>query len=154
MQALRLLIMDVDGTLTDGKVYLGENGNEMKAFNVKDGLGIVKASGQGVIPVIITGRNSKIVARRAAELGIKELYQGVTNKCERIVALMEKYHCTPQNAAFIGDDENDLPAMCMCGKTACPQDAAESVKAKVDYVCINRGGEGAVREFIDHLLTT
>lgn len=145
----KLLVMDVDGTLTDGKIYMGENGEVMKAFNVKDGYAIAHMLPEmEIIPVIITGRKSKIVENRAKELGIIELYQGVGDKLAQLKKVAEKYNAAPEEIAYIGDDLNDLACIEYCGLTACPADAVEEVKQKVTYVCNKNGGEGAVREFI------
>ena len=146
---IKLLVMDVDGTLTDGKIYMGENGEIMKAFNVKDGYAIANMFPEmSIIPVIITGRKSKIVENRAKELGITELYQGVGDKLAQLKLVAEKYNVAPEEIAYIGDDLNDLACIEYCGLTACPADAVEEVKQKVTYVCNKNGGEGAVREFI------
>ena len=146
---IKLLVMDVDGTLTDGKIYMGENGEVMKAFNVKDGYAIAHMLPEmEIIPVIITGRKSKIVENRAKELGIIELYQGVGDKLAQLKKVAEKYNAAPEEIAYIGDDLNDLACIEYCGLTACPADAVEEVKQKVTYVCNKNGGEGAVREFI------
>ena len=141
--------MDVDGTLTDGKIYMGENGEVMKAFNIKDGYAIAHMLPEmGIIPVIITGRESKIVENRAKELGITELYQGVSDKLAQLKKVAEKYNATPEEIAYIGDDLNDLECIEYCGFAACPADAVEAVKAKCDFVCKTVAGEGSVRELI------
>lgn len=149
---IKILVMDVDGTLTDGRLYIGPAGEVMKAFDVKDGYGIVQIQKLGVVPVIITGRKSEIVRLRAEELGISELHQGVQNKLHKLKEVAEKYHCVPDEIAYIGDDCNDLACIQYCGVTACPQDAAEDVKHVVQYVCQKNGGNGAVREFVDQIL--
>lgn len=144
--------MDVDGTLTDGKIYMGENGEVMKAFNVKDGYAIAHMLPEmGIIPVIITGRKSKIVENRAKELGITELYQRVGNKLAQLKIVAEKYNATPEEIAYIGDDLNDLECIEFCGVTACPVDAVEKVKKTVNLVCNKKAGEGAVRDFIENI---
>lgn len=148
---IKLLVMDVDGTLTDGRIYIGAEGEVMKAFDVKDGYGIVQLRKQGVLPVIITGRKSDIVKCRAEELGITELYQGVTEKLKKLKEVGEKYSCTPDEIAYIGDDMNDLECIQYCGVTACPADAIDDVKDMVGYVCENKGGRGALREFCDYI---
>ncbi|WP_407721452.1 KdsC family phosphatase [Ruminococcus sp. JE7B6] len=146
---IKLLVMDVDGTLTDGKIYMGENGEVMKAFNVKDGYAIAHMLPEmGIIPVIITGRKSKIVENRAKEIGITELHQGVRDKLAVLKNVAEKYNASPDEIAYIGDDINDLDCIEYCGVTACPVDAVDGVKRKVTYVCKKNSGEGAVREFI------
>lgn len=149
---IKMLVMDVDGTLTDGKIFITENGEFMKAFDVKDGYEIIHLKEKGVIPVIITGRLSKIVARRAAELKIDEVHQNVQNKVEKLKEIAEKYQLTASQIAYIGDDLNDLECMRWCGLSACPNDAYETVKPLVDYCCQKNGGNGAVREFIDYFL--
>ncbi|WP_407725128.1 KdsC family phosphatase [Ruminococcus sp. JL13D9] len=147
---IKLLVMDVDGTLTDGKIYMGENGEVMKAFNVKDGYAIAHMLPEmGIVPVIITGRKSMIVENRAKELSITELYQGVGDKLAQLKRVAEKYNTAPEEIAYIGDDLNDLECIEYCGVTACPADAVEEVKRKVKFVCKKNGGEGTVREFID-----
>ena len=146
---IKLLFMDVDGTLTDGKIYMGENGDVMKAFNVKDGFAIAHMLPEmGIIPVIITGRKSDIVENRARELGISELYQGIGNKLAQLKKVAAKYNAYSEEIAYIGDDLNDLECIEYCGLTACPSDALNEVKQRVTYVCKNAGGEGALREFV------
>ncbi len=150
---IRILAMDVDGTLTDGKIYMGPDGEAMKAFNIKDGLGIhdllIPA---GIIPVIITGRKSRIVENRSRELGITEVHQGVSDKVQKLKELAGNL----SEAAYIGDDLNDLKCMQAVkaegGLTGCPADAAAEVRGLCDFVSEFRGGEGAVRDFIEWLL--
>ena len=145
--------MDVDGTLTDGKIYMSANGELMKAFNIKDGYAIARLRDYGIEPVIITGRSSEIVKQRCAELKIKELHQGIENKSYKLREVCEKQHVELSQVAYIGDDLNDLPCMKICGYSACPSDAMEHVKDNVSYVCQAKGGDGAVREFIDHIIS-
>lgn len=144
-----MLVMDVDGTLTDGRIYIGSTGELMKAFDVKDGYAIARLKEQGVEPVIITGRNSDIVCIRARELRITELHQGIEDKLTQLQSIAKKHSVSAEEIAYIGDDLNDVKCMKYCGLSACPGDAIEQVKAVVDYVCVNIGGKGAVREFID-----
>ena len=146
---IKLLVMDVDGTLTDGKIYMGENGEIMKAFDVKDGYAIAHILPEmGIIPVIITGRESKIVENRARELKITELYQGVPNKLEKLKEVAAKYDAAPDEIAYIGDDLNDIECIEYCGFSACPADSVETVKSMVINVCKNNGGCGVIRECI------
>ena len=146
---VKLLVMDVDGTLTDGCIYMSGQGEVMKAFNIKDGYAIKHILPTlSITPVIITGRKSDIVERRAKELDILELHQGVTDKVLVLQNVAEKFNVELKDIAYIGDDLNDLPCIELCGVTACPQDAVEEVKQKVNYICKNNGGQGAVREFI------
>ena len=152
---IKMIIMDVDGTLTDGKIYYGNNNEEFKSFSIKDGLGIHDILPKhDILPVVITGRKSNIVARRAKELGIEEIYQGVSNKLEQMKNVMKKYSFSYNQIAYIGDDINDLDCMQLIkdngGIIACPSDASKEVK--IGYVCKNAGGNGAVREFIEYLL--
>lgn len=150
---IKLFVMDVDGTLTDGHIYVGEYGEAMKAFHVQDGYAIAhKLPAYGIIPVIITGRTSEIVRRRAAELKIQEIHQSVSNKLDKLKEIAEKYNVVPEEIAYIGDDENDLDCIRFCGFTACPADAVWEILGEVDYICKREGGRGAVREFIGKLL--
>ncbi len=150
---IKLLVMDVDGTLTDGKIYMGADGELMKAFDAKDGYAIAHILPQyGITPVIITGRKSKIIMRRAKELHITDLYQGVKDKLAQLKGVAEKYEADSAEIAYIGDDLNDLPCIEYCGLTACPRDAVDQVKTKVDYVCEQDGGQGAVRGFIQWIV--
>lgn len=149
---VKLFIMDVDGTLTDGKIYIGPQGEVFKAFNTKDGLGIKRLREKGIIPVIITGRSSEIVVARAKELGIDEIYQGIKDKLEVYRHLVDKYKVNDEEVAFIGDDLNDLPLLNKVGLSFGVADAVEAVRAAVDYVTKQKGGEGAVREAIDLIL--
>ncbi len=112
---IKILFMDVDGTLTNGKIYMGEQGELFKAFDVKDGYGIHEMLPQhGIIPVIITARTSKILQNRAAELDITEVYQGKHEKLETMLEIMDKFQCSPAETAYIGDDLSDLPCMRIC----------------------------------------
>ena len=150
---IKLLVMDVDGTLTDGCIYTGSNGEMMKAFDVKDGYAIKHILPElGIIPAIITGRRSDIVACRARELDIEELYQGVADKSRVLQELAAKYRISLEEVAYIGDDLNDLACMKLCGLTACPQDAVEEVRLCANVVCKRNGGHGAVRELIEGYL--
>lgn len=149
---IKALILDVDGTLTDGKIYTSANGEFMKAFNIKDGYGLVILPKYGITPVIITGRSSEIVKKRCEELGITEVYQGVHNKSYQLREVCKKLDIALDQCAYIGDDVNDLPAMKLCGVTACPSDAMKQVRDVVDIVMEAKGGEGAVRELCDYLI--
>lgn len=151
---IKMLIMDVDGTLTDGRIYIGAKGEVMKAFDVKDGYAIAQILPEkNIIPVIITGRMSDIVVERAKELKITELYQGVSDKLKQLQVLKEKYKISQEEIAYIGDDINDLECIKYCGITGCPSDSIEIIKKQVDYVCNSDGGRGAVREFIEWIIS-
>ncbi len=149
---IKMLVMDVDGTLTDGKLYLGESGELMKVFDCHDGYAIAHILPQlGILPVILSGRSSPITAQRAAQLHITHVYQDVADKAETLRRLAAQLGISPQEIACIGDDRNDLPCMRLCGLSACPAQAVPEVRAEADYVCAHRGGDGAVREWIDVL---
>ena len=150
---IKMLVMDVDGTLTDGHIYVGAEGEMMKAFHVQDGYGIAHILPQlGITPVIITGRSSQIVQKRAAELKITHLHQGIGDKLSKLREVAAELNVTAEEIAYIGDDVNDLDCIRWCGCTACPADAVPEVLAAVDYVCKRDGGRGAVREFIDDVI--
>lgn len=150
---IKMLVMDVDGTLTDGKIYMGPEGECFKAFDIKDGLGIHDILPRyGITPVIITGRTSSIVERRAAEIGIMHLYQGVRDKATNLREIAHCLKLSLNQIACIGDDINDLPMLELCRVRGCPADAALEVQAVCDYVCKASGGCGAVREFIEWLI--
>ena len=149
---IRLLVMDVDGTLTDGCIYIGPEGETMKAFHVQDGYGIVHIlPALDIIPAIITGRKSQIVEKRAGELHIRHLYQGVADKLSRLKELASTLGLEAENIAYIGDDLNDWECMQYCGLTACPQDAEDAIKEIVSFVAPRDGGKGAVRDFIAYI---
>lgn len=148
--SIKMLVMDVDGTLTDGHIYIGAEGEMMKAFHVQDGYAIAHVLPEkGIVPVIITGRSSKIVERRAAELKIQHLHQGVSDKLSKLREVAGELGIGADEIAYIGDDLNDLDCIRYCGLTACPADAVPEILNAVDYVCERNGGRGAVREFID-----
>lgn len=149
---IKFLVMDVDGTLTDGKIYMSANGELFKAFDIKDGYTIYTLDQIGIIPIIIAGRKSEIVSKRAAELKIKECYQGVSDKLATLNEVLTKYNGTLDEVAYIGDDFNDSVCMKACGLVACPNDAEESIKPLVNYVCKHNGGQGALREFVKFIL--
>lgn len=160
---IKFLIMDVDGTLTDGKIYMGDCGEMMKAFDVKDGYGIKEMLPMvDIIPIIITARSSKILATRCKELNIEHCYQGIKNKLEKVDELLsefskaEKVKLGYEVCAYIGDDILDLQCMYPIkeagGFIGCPHDATEKVKAVADFVSEKNGGAGVVREFIEWLL--
>ena len=152
IENIKMLVMDVDGTLTDGKIYYGNDGELFKAFDVRDGYRLVKCEEYGIITAIITGKTSKIVEGRARDLKIKEVHQGVSNKIEVLKTLIEKYSLDKSQVAYIGDDVNDIECMQYCGFSACPSDAIDEVKNTVDYICKNIGGHGAVGELIDRIV--
>lgn len=151
---IRLLVLDVDGTMTDGGVYYDSTGNELKKFAIKDGAGIMLARAAGMQVMICTGRECEAVRRRAQDLHIDYLFQNVHDKAAFLSQFMAEHSLTKQDVAYCGDDLNDLTAMALCGFVACPADAAPEVKARADYQCPQRGGEGAVRGAVEHILRT
>ena len=146
---IKLVILDVDGTLTDGGVYIDSNGVETKKFNIKDGAGIVLAEKVGVEFMILTGRKSYCVEHRAKELKIKYVLQGIANKLSYLQQFLSQQGLSPEDVAYIGDDVNDLECMRIVGFTACPADAVEEVRQQCDFVSRYDGGQGAVREVCD-----
>lgn len=149
---VKLLILDVDGTLTDGKIYMSASGELMKAFNIKDGCGITQLLKHGVVPVIITARSSAIVEQRCKELKISHIYQGIENKADKLKSLCQDLNISLDQCAYIGDDLFDMECMQLCGLTAAPADAVKEIKRLATYVCSAKGGDGAVREFCDYIL--
>lgn len=149
---IKLLILDVDGVLTDGSIILDNEGNEFKVFHVRDGHGIKMLVKAGVLVALITGRQSKVVARRARELGITEVYQRCHIKTVAFDHLLEKYGLNANEVAYIGDDIVDIPIFKRVGLSVAVNDAMEETKALAMLVTKNRGGRGAVREVSDFLL--
>lgn len=153
---INYFVTDIDGTLTDGKIYMGPNGELAKAFSVKDGYALsVLLKNANIKPIVITGRTSSIVSNRCKELGIELIAQGVTDKIEKLIELIGKDDL--DKCAYFGDDILDLDCMKPIknagGIVVCPADAISDVKAIADYVCVNRAGEGAAREAIEWLTT-
>lgn len=164
MNKIRFLIMDVDGTLTDGKIYMGANGELFKAFNIKDGCGIRDILPQSeIVPIVITARNSKIVGKRCKELEIAEIHQDCRDKLGKLQELLKHYSASGSNVytlkdcAYIGDDLLDLPCMKFIKKAGgivgCPADAAKEVKEIADFISDSNGGYGAVRDFIEWIVS-
>ena len=149
---IKLVLLDVDGTLTDGGIYRGNNGEELKRFNVKDGYAIVNAQKLGIAFGIITGRKSELVEIRSNELKIKYLYQGISEKTVILEEIMQKTGLEKEEIAYMGDDLNDILIMKQSGLTGAPKDAADEVIQIVDFVSEKNGGSGAVREFVEYIL--
>lgn len=148
---IKLLILDIDGTMTDGSIYIGENGESFKRFYCRDGLAILFLKKAGILPVIITARESRIVLNRAKELGITEIYQNQKQKEDLLPVLCRKYGIFREEIAYIGDDINDLKIMKQCGIKLCPKDARPEIRAISDYVSVYKGGSGAVRDCLEYL---
>ena len=150
---IRLVALDMDGTLTDGSINIGAEGELFKRFNAKDGLGITVARRHGLRISVITGRKGPIIRRRTEELGIAEdVMSGISAKKQALLTLADKYNLTLDEIAFMGDDLNDLPALLAAGLSAAPADAAEDVKKAVEYVAPHKGGQGAVRDLLELIL--
>ena len=149
---IRLLILDVDGVLSDGLIYMGNNGEELKAFNVRDGYGIRCALTSDIEVAIITGRNAKLVEDRCETLGITHLYQGQSDKMAAFNDLLGKLAIAPENVAYVGDDLIDWPVMAEVGLSIAVADAHPLLIPRADYVTHINGGRGAVREVCDLLL--
>jgi 3-deoxy-D-manno-octulosonate 8-phosphate phosphatase (KDO 8-P phosphatase) len=149
---IRLLVLDVDGVMTDGKIYLDADGRESKAFSARDGLGIKALQRSGIEVAVITGRVSEPVGRRAAELGIRHVYQGCEHKLGPFLELLEATGLDAHQACFAGDDWIDIPVLMRAGLAVAVPDAEPRVKQHAHYVTGRKGGDGAVREVCNLLL--
>ena len=146
---IKLLAFDVDGVMTDGSITYDENGVEYKTFNAKDGHGLAKMAKNGFITAIITGRNNGTVDRRACDLRVTEVYQGVKNKLPILEAIMQKYELDFSQVAYMGDDEPDICILEKVAIAACPSDAVSKVQDVCNFIARRDGGRGAVRELCD-----
>lgn len=152
LENIHLLLLDVDGVMTDGSIIYDGNGLETKCFNVKDGHGIKMLQRHGIHVGIITGRTSAVVGIRAQELGIELVYQGALKKLESYDDIKAKTGLDDSQIAYVGDDVIDVPVMRRAGFAAAPPDALPEVLAVADYVTFRHGGRGAVREVCDLIL--
>jgi len=150
--SIELIVLDVDGTMTDGKITYTSSGEELKSFCVKDGLAIASWIRLGKRVAIITGRKSKIVEQRAKELNITHFYQGVSNKLKVLEEILEKEGLNFENVASIGDDLNDYLMLKSSKIAFIPNDASEDLKDIADIILTKNGGNGAVREMIERLI--
>lgn len=151
---VRLLILDVDGVLTDGKLFFDSNGGEMKGFHVADGFGIKAVQASGIELAIISGRSSTMVANRAEALGIKHLYMGSDDKLSAFREILNNTGISAEQTCFVGDDWIDLPLLSRVGFAVSVPNADEEVRSRVHWVTQLGGGEGAVRELCNLLLRT
>lgn len=149
---IKLAVFDVDGVLTDGKLILGESGNEYKSFHVRDGHGLVMLLESGCKIAVITARSSNIVAERMASLGIEYVYQGEKDKGGRLMKLIEELGIEREHVAYTGDDVIDLPAMIKVGLPIAVADARPEVKQHADWVTEDCGGQGAAREVCELIM--
>ena len=151
--SVRILLMDVDGTLTDGGIYMGTEGECIKRFDIKDGYGIHNLLREnGIVSAVITGRKSIILENRCRELEIDDYVQDCVDKVEACKQILEKHDIAPENAAFIGDDLNDREVMNYVRVKGCPADAVKEIREIADFISRCSGGRGAVREFIEWII--
>jgi 3-deoxy-D-manno-octulosonate 8-phosphate phosphatase (KDO 8-P phosphatase) len=150
---IKLLCSDVDGVMTDNKLHVSATGELFKTFNARDGWALKEILPKnGIEPAVITGRKSQIVPNRCEELGVSLVFCGRDDKNAVVTQLAKEKGYSLSEIAFIGDDYNDLPAIKLAGLSGCPSDAIEPVKATVTYICKAKGGEGALREFVEWIV--
>jgi 3-deoxy-D-manno-octulosonate 8-phosphate phosphatase (KDO 8-P phosphatase) len=149
---IRLLLLDVDGVLTDGTVFIDSVGGEAKMFNIRDGAGIVWAMRLGLEVGFLSGRASGATTRRASELGVRIVSQSSTDKAGEFSEIVHRYGLSDEEVAYMGDDVLDLPVLSRAGLSAAPADAVEEVRSRVSWVSQYAGGRGAVREFIEVIM--
>lgn len=152
LKKIKLLITDVDGVLTDGGLYYTDEGLVMKKFNVKDGMAVRLLREAGIKSGMISTDTTKLMQLRAERLNMDFSFIGIWDKAAKMLEICEELNLFPENAAFIGDDINDLEVMQIAGVTACPADAVKEIKKSSDYICAKKGGEGAFREFAELIL--
>jgi 3-deoxy-D-manno-octulosonate 8-phosphate phosphatase (KDO 8-P phosphatase) len=152
IRKVKLLILDVDGVLTDGRIIIDDAGLESKHFDVKDGHGLKVLMRYGIGVVLLTGRTSRVVDHRASDLGITEVHQGIHNKCEALAGILERWKVVPEETAYVGDDVVDIPLLRRVGFGVAVADAVPEVRRVADYVTCRAGGRGAVREVCELLL--
>ena len=146
------ILLDVDGTLTDSSVIYSDNGTETKTFSIRDGIGFAVARECGIRIIVIAGRACDVTERRMKELKAAEIHQGIVNKYDFVRKYLEENHPDSESVCYMGDDINDYYAMDFAGFVACPDNACDEVKEKVDYVCKAPGGKGAFRDLIEHIV--
>jgi len=152
LSRIRLLVLDVDGTLTDGFVYYGLAEGPLKRFHIRDGQGITNVQGAGVTVAFVTGDVAESTRLRAERLSVEELHQGVEEKGVVVRDLLARHGLTRDEAAYMGDEPGDLPGMAEVGFTAAPADAVEKVRKRADWISAFAGGRGAVRELCDAIV--
>jgi 3-deoxy-D-manno-octulosonate 8-phosphate phosphatase (KDO 8-P phosphatase) len=152
LKPIKLLILDVDGVLTDGKIIYTDSGEEIKRFDARDGHGLKLLMRSGIGVVLLTGRKSKAIEHRARDLGIEHVYQKATDKIAVYAKILTRSKLSDKNVAFVGDDLVDIPVLKKVGFSAAVPDAVPEVKEIVDYLTDKSGGEGAVREICELLL--
>lgn len=152
MTRIKHVIIDVDGTMTDGGIYYDEHGNELKKFCTRDAAGFFVLSHYNVEVLILTGRECAATLKRMKDLGIENVYQGVKDKYTFIKSYMSDNNIHSSELAYLGDDLNDLPSMKLAGVIGCPADACKEVRKIADYISTKKGGDGAVRDIIENYL--
>jgi YrbI family 3-deoxy-D-manno-octulosonate 8-phosphate phosphatase len=152
LKRIRLFATDVDGVLTDAGMYYSESGEELKKFNTRDGMGIKLLQRAGLITAIVTQERTKLVAWRGEKLMMPEVHQGVMDKLSLVREMAARHGLSMDEVAYIGDDINDLATLKAVGFSATPADGMPAVVEAVDYICVKKGGEGAVREIIEMIL--
>jgi len=152
LKGIKLLILDVDGVMTDGRIIMDNEGHEIKHFDARDGHGLKMIQRYGIEVVLLTGRKSEVVNHRARDLGIKNVYQGAINKKDVLEEILRKHNLPGSDVAFVGDDIVDIPVIKRVGFSATVADAIDVVKKTVDYVTTHKGGRGAVRELCEMIL--
>jgi len=153
MEKIKLILTDVDGVLTDGGMYYSKDGEIMKKFNAKDGMGVELLLKKNIKTILITKEKSNIVKLRGKKINASETIIGVRKKEDRLNEICKKYKIKNQNIAYIGDDMNDLEIMKRVGFSACPKNAVKEIIKISNFVCKKNGGDGAFREFVDHILS-
>jgi 3-deoxy-D-manno-octulosonate 8-phosphate phosphatase (KDO 8-P phosphatase) len=149
---IRLMVFDVDGVLTDGRLWYASDGTELKSFHALDGHGVKMLSGSGVQCAILSGRKSPAVAVRAKEIGIELVRQGVAHKRDEFGKLIKRLRLEPAQAGYMGDDLVDLPVLKRCGLACAPREAPEQVRQCAHYICSAAAGAGAVRELCEYIM--
>lgn len=151
-ERIRCIVVDVDGTMTDGGIYYDEHGNELKKFNTRDAAGFFAAQKLGILTVVLTGRKCAATERRMKELKVSYLFENIKDKRAFLEMFMKEKGLSEKQVGYIGDDLNDLPPMGLAGFVGCPAGACHEVRERADYISGKRGGEGAVRDIIEQLL--
>ena len=152
LKKIKMILMDMDGCLTDGHIIYSSSGTDTKVFHVHDGYGLTRGIQLGMKFAVISGKESAVNKARVERLKIHHLYEGIDNKLEPFEELKKSYGYKDEEFAYIGDDEFDIPLLKKVGFSCCPKSAVKEVKKHVHYICKKNGGEGAVREMIDKIL--
>lgn len=152
LKRVRLLVLDLDGVLTDGRIFYGDHGDELKSFHMQDGFGLVLLQKSGIPTVIISGKKSRVNERRAKELKIAKLFQNISDKAQVLQKTLQKMKLTPEETCVVGDDILDIPILKGAGFAVAVQNAVPEVKEIAHYVTQKKGGDGAVREVVDLIL--